>query len=386
MADRRPGPRWLTLIAALAVAGCGGGGVSPSPRVSPDGTPPRSPSGTGSPAADAASPSVPGSVGRVILMTHSSFAISDELLAAFEVEHGARLEVLRAGDAGAMVNQAILTAEAPLADVLFGLDNTFLTRALEADLFVPYEPAGGESLPPELRLDAEWRVTPIDYGDVCLNYDRAAFDDEETPPPASLEDLADPAYRDMLVVQNPATSSPGLAFLLATLVHFGEAGDYTWLDYWADLRANGVVVTAGWEDAYYGRFSGGSGEGDRPIVVSYATSPVAEVVFADPQPEEAPTGVVEEGCFRQIEFAGVLRRPSGPSPLAEAVVDFMLDRRFQEDIPLNMFVFPASEDAAIPEAFTEHAARIEAPLTLDPAVIDDGRERWIGEWTDVVLR
>ncbi|HYI23563.1 MAG TPA: thiamine ABC transporter substrate-binding protein, partial [Candidatus Limnocylindrales bacterium] len=231
-------------------------------------------------------------------MTHDSFAVSDGILEAFEQEHGVEVEVLRGGDAGAVVNQAILTRDNPLADVLFGVDNTFLSRALEEDIFVPYEAEGLDSVPDELQLDPEHRVTPIDYGDVCLNYDRAAL--EGSNPPDTLEDLSDSAFGGALVVENPATSSPGLAFMLATIVRFGEEGDDTWLDYWTGLRANHMLVTAGWEEAYYGSFSGGSGEGDRPIVVSYATSPVAEVVFADPQPAEAPTAVIDDSCFRQI--------------------------------------------------------------------------------------
>ncbi len=213
----------------------------------------------------------------VTLMTHDSFYLPDEVFESFEAEHDARVQLLPAGDAGAMVNQAILTADAPLADVLFGVDNTFLSRALAADLFEPYAPAALAAVPAELQLDPEGRVTPVDFGDVCLNLDRAAFADGELPTPATLEDLADPALAGQLVVENPATSSPGLAFLLATMAYFGEDG---WADYWRALREADVTVASGWEEAYYGRFSGGSGEGDRPIVVSYAASPVAEVLYA----------------------------------------------------------------------------------------------------------
>ncbi|CAN5252201.1 thiamine ABC transporter substrate-binding protein [soil metagenome] len=319
------------------------------------------------------------------LMTHSSFAISDEVLSEFETQHGVRISVLDSGDAGSMVNQAILARDVPLADVMFGVDNTFLSRALDADIFVAHRSPALEQVPAELRLDAQDRVTPIDYGDVCLNYDRAAFEAVEAPPPQTLEDLADPRYRSLLVVQNPATSSPGLAFLLATVAHFGEAGDYSWRDYWADLRTNDVLVTSDWNDAYYGQFSGGSGEGERPIVVSYASSPAAEVVFAETQPAEAPTGVVADGCFRQVEFAGVLRG-ARDERLAQAFIDFMLSERFQADIPLNMFVFPANSSVELPELFAAHAAVIVAPVEIDPLEIGTGRERWIEEWTDVVLR
>jgi thiamine transport system substrate-binding protein len=218
---------------------------------------------------------------------------------------------------------------------------------------------------------------------VCVNWDGDAFG-ADLAPPQKLEDLADPAYRGMLVVENPATSSPGLAFLLATIVRFGEEGGYTWRDYWRELRDNDVLVSAGWEDAYYGSFSGGAGEGDRPLVVSYATSPAAEVYFADPPTNEAPTGVLADGCFRQVEFAGILAGTKAESS-ARALIDFLLSADFQEDVPLQMFVYPADPTASLPDVFVEHAQPIADPITLDPATIGAGREGWIEEWTDVVL-
>jgi thiamine transport system substrate-binding protein len=316
---------------------------------------------------------------ELTLMTHDSFAVSDEVLDELEQEHGIRLQVLRSGDAGVMVNQAILAGDAPLADVLFGVDNTFLSRALQAGIFEAYRSPQLEQVPAALRLDEQDRVTPIDYGDVCVNYDRAAFDDA-LPPPADLADLADERYRGMLVVQNPATSSPGLAFLLATVIEFGDG----WPDYWADLVANDVLVTSGWSEAYYSHFSA-AGDGDRPIVVSYATSPAAEVFFAEEPLEEPPTGVVTSGCFRQVEFAAILSG-TDQRDAAERVIDFMLGRTFQEDVPLNMFVFPANQEAGLPEVFVEHAATVDQPLTMAPDEIDQQREQLIEDWTDVVLR
>lgn len=316
----------------------------------------------------------------VTLLTHDSFNISEEVLTSFEDETGITVELLQSGDAGEMVNQAILTAGNPQGDVIFGVDNTFLSRALEADLFVPYESPELGRVDARYMLDDQHRATPVDFGDVCLNYDREAFTD--TPPPETLEDLTDPVYEGQLVVENPATSSPGLAFLLATVERFGEDG---YLDFWADLRDNDVLVSTGWEDAYYGQFSGGAGEGDRPLVVSYASSPPAEVIFADPQPEEAPTGVIVDSCFRQIEFAGILDGTDNEAG-AQALIDFMLSVQFQEDIPLNMFVFPVVDDADLPEAFVEHTVIPDDPVTMDPSRIQANRDAWIEAWTDTVLR
>jgi thiamine transport system substrate-binding protein len=314
----------------------------------------------------------------VTLLTHDSFAVSDQVRAEFESANHAEVNILRAGDAGAMVNQAILTKDNPLADVLFGVDNTYLSRALDANIFEPYHAAGVDTVPAALRLDARERVTPIDYGDVCVNTDLSAYDAAH-PAPQTLADLTQPAYRSQLVVEDPGTSSPGLAFMLATIAEFGETGAYTWLDYWRDLRANDVAVVSGWEEAYYSSFSGGSGAGDRPLVVSYATSPVAEVYYASPQPTESPTGVITDGCFRQVEFAGVLKGATNPA-LARAFVDFLLSPSLQADIPLQDFVFPAVPTTTLPPVFREFAAVVPQPLTLPPDTIAAKRDGWLTEW------
>ncbi|MEX2547694.1 MAG: thiamine ABC transporter substrate-binding protein [Chloroflexota bacterium] len=320
----------------------------------------------------------------LVVLTHDAFAISDAVMAKFESQHNVDVQILKGGDAGEMVNKAILTKDVPLADVLYGVDNTFLSRALEAGIFEDYASPALPAVPETLRSDTKGAVTPIDYGDVCLNYDKKRFGDN-LPAPDSLEDMADGRYKGMLVVENPATSSPGLAFLLSTIGRFTGPGDSTWQSYWAALRDNDVLVVNDWDTAYYTSFSGGAGEGDRPIVVSYATSPVAEVVFADPPVAEAPTGVITDGCFRQVEYAGVLKGTKEPE-LARAFIDFMLSPDFQSDIPLNMYVFPANNAATIPEVFSDNAAEVTDAITLDPAEIAANREQWVQEWTDVVLR
>ena len=322
------------------------------------------------------------------VVAHDSFDYSEDVMRAFEEETGITVEVLRAGDAGAVVNQSVLSRGNPLGDVLYGVDNTFLSRALNADLFVPYESPLLKGVDEQFLIDPEYRVTPVNFGDVCLNYDVAYFEEIGLALPETLADLTDPAYAGLLAVPNPATSSPGLAFLLATIDQFGEDGDYSYQDFWADLVANDVYVAQDWTDAYYGQFSGSAGsEGDRPLVVSYASSPPAEVYFGDPVPETAPTAaIVADGmCFRQIEFVGIL---DGTDNLeaAQQFVDFMLSRPFQEDLPLTMFVFPVNPEAELPEVFEAYAAIPENPVLMDIDAIDAGRETWIETWTTIVLR
>jgi len=319
----------------------------------------------------------------ITIMTHDSFSVSEKVVKSFEEANNATVAFLQSGDAGAVLNKAILTKDAPLADLLFGVDNTFLSRALEADLFEPYASPMLSDIPGQFKLDESNRALPMDYGDVCINYDKAYFAEHNLAIPQSLEDLTKPDYKGLLVVENPATSSPGLAFLLATVAHFGDS----FTDYWQALKDNEVVVVDGWETAYYNNFSGSSGHGPQPMVVSYATSPAAEVLFAEPPLDDAPTASIlgPDTCFRQIEFVGILKGTQKRA-LAEKFVDFMLSKEFQEDVPLQMFVYPVNPNAALPEAFIKYAQAPEQTPALAPNVIAEKRDTWIQAWTDVVLK
>ncbi len=316
------------------------------------------------------------------IMTHDSFSVSEDVVQSFEDANDAEVVFLQSGDAGSVLNRAILTRDAPFADLLFGVDNTFLSRALEEDIFEPYESPLLDEIPDRYKLDASNRALPVDYGDVCINYDKAYFAENDLAVPQSLEDLTKPEYAGLLVVQNPATSSTGLAFLLATVAHFGDS----FTEYWQDLRENDVVVVDGWETAYYNNFSGSSGRGPQPMVVSYGSSPAAEVIFAEPPLEDAPTASIlgPDTCFRQIEFVGILKGTQNRS-LAENFVDYILSTEFQEDVPLQMFVYPVNPDAALPEEFTRYAQAPEQAASLSPQEIADNRDAWIDAWTDVVL-
>jgi len=314
---------------------------------------------------------------RVVLLTHDSFALSEETLASFTQDTGIEVVIQFAGDAGTMLNQAILTKDNPIADVLFGVDNTFLSRAIDSGIFAPYEAVDISSVSSIFRVQGNL-ATPIDFGDVCVNYDIAALDEAGVAAPQNLGDLTDPVYRDLLVVEDPALSSPGLAFLMATIAAYPDGASYDWKAYWSDLFDNGVAVTANWTEAYTSRFSRSGG--DRPLVVSYASSPSAEVFFGEL--DEAPTGIMTNGCFRQIEFAGVLAGTDNEKA-ARLFIDFLLARTTQEDIPLNMFVYPVNDQAKLPDVFSEFTTLPQNPVITEPGTIEANRERWIQEWTTI---
>jgi thiamine transport system substrate-binding protein len=360
------------VVAAAIVAGCGSDDSSTDSSAS---------STTAS-----ANASTPKAGVTLSLVTYDSFPTGDTSLNAaldtFTSETGIGVRIVVAGDTGTMVTKAELTAGNPEGDVMWGVDNTFLSRAVDADVFAAYESTQLAALDEELTaLVPGHEATPVDFGDVCINYDIAWFAERGVDPPATLRDLVEPAYQDLLVVENPGTSSPGLAFLLATIAEFGD----DWQDYWEDLRGNGVEVVDSWNSAYYERFSGSSGAGPRPLVVSYGTSPPAEVLFADPPRDDAPTAVAADTCFRQVEFAGVLRGTEH-EPEARALVDFLAGATFQSELALNLFVYPARTEVELPEEFTTFSVLPDDPLTVEPAEISEHREEWVDEWTQIVLR
>ena len=374
--------RWVMIAGATALlvgaSACSSGGDA-SPDSVAVGQPPIGPDGTGPATSDE----------TITLVTYDSFPESDtslnDALASFTEQTGIGVEILVAGDAGTMLSKASLTAGNPEGDVMWGIDNTLLSRAVTDEVFEPYV-AGGIA-DGSVTIDGDFttlvpngEATPVDYGDVCINYDIGWFAERGLEPPTTLADLADPAYAGMLVVQNPATSSPGLAFLLATIHEYGLEG---WQEYWSALGANGVEVVDSWTQAYYERFTWAGG-GPTPMVVSYGSSPPAEVIFADPPREDSPTGVIEDTCFRQIEFAGVLRGTDSPDA-ARRLVDFLVGEEFQSELPLNLFVYPANQAVELPQEFIDFAVRPETPRSLDPAVIDANRSVWIDEWTELVL-
>lgn len=325
---------------------------------------------------------LPAEPATLTVMTHDSFAASEEVIQQFEVENNARVQFLFAGDTGTALNRAILAGDTPLADVFYGLDNTFLSRALDEDIFESYFSPWLPEIPDQFKLDPQNRALPVDYGDVCLNYDIAYFEQHRIEPPTTLDSLLLPDYRGLLVVENPAMSSPGLAFLLTTISQYGPDG---YIQYWEALAANDLLVVNDWETAYYSEFSRWGGS--RPIVVSYSSSPPFEVLYAEEPMETPPTAVVTSpgSCYRQIEFVGILRGTSNRA-LAEAWIDFMLSPQFQEDMPMQMYVFPVNPNAVLADAFVRFLAIPTSPASLDPAVIAANREIWLQAWTEAILR
>jgi thiamine transport system substrate-binding protein len=350
-------------ISTLALAACTSGDAEPAP------------SGSTTAAPEASAGASPTS-NEVTVVTHDSFTVPDDVVAAFEMESGLKITFVAPGDGGTLVNQLVLTKDQPLGDVVFGVDNTFASRAIDEGVFADYTseaPAADDAA--EYAVPDSSALTAIDFSDVCLNVDTTWFDANDVAVPATFDDLLKADYEGLLSVTNPATSSPGLAFLLATIAAEGDG----WQDYWTQLNDNGLRVTSSWSDTYYTDFSAPNYGGDYPIVLSYASSPPSEVA-EDGTPA---TAALLDTCFRQVEYAGVLNGAKNPAA-AQQVIDWMLSDDFQASVPDNMYVYPVSTSVTVPQAWTEFAPLATSPWSLAPAEISENRDTWIKEWTDIV--
>ena len=336
-----------------------------------DGARPPSPSGSGT------------TGGSITLVTHDSFALSKAVMADFTTKTGYTVTVVQPGDAGTLVNQLVLTKDAPLGDVTFGIDNTFASRALDEGVVVPPSPAltapaAADGARYRVPSDSTGALTPIDVGDVCVNVDHDWFSAHRLAEPASLADLTKPEYKNLFVTESPATSSPGFAFLLATVSTYGTGG---WQAYWKALKANGVKVDDGWENAWNVDYTAGGGQGQYPIVLSYSSSPVDTVPAGGTAPT---TGALLDTCFRQVEYAGVIAGAKNPAGAA-AFVNFLLSDEVQADIPGSMYMYPVSSSVRVPDDWATWAPLAPHPLSVPAADIAQHRSDWLRQWSDLAL-
>jgi thiamine transport system substrate-binding protein len=314
----------------------------------------------------------------VVLVTHDSFVLPKKLIARFDKESGYHLVVHASGDGGTLTNKLVLTAGDPTGDVAFGVDNTFASRALDANVFATSDvplPAGAEQY---VVPGDDGRLAPIDNGNVCVNIDTGWFTDHDVAAPRSLDDLVKPAYRGLTAVPGATTSSTGLAFLLATIGRYGDG----WADWWTRLVANDATITDGWTQAYETDFTQGGGHGKDPIVVSYDSSPAFTVPKGG---GTSSTTALLDTCFRQVEYAGVLAGADNVQG-ARSFIQFLLSPAAQRALPDAMYVFPVRKGTPLPTAWARYAVQPQHPYTVSPADISAHRDAWLRQWSDIISR
>lgn len=317
--------------------------------------------------ADQATESTGDADSTVTIMTHDSFNVSEELVAEFEAESGYTVTTTSPGDAGAVLNQLILQQDNPTVDAVYGIDNYSADTLLDQDMLTTHDVDLGAADAYTIAADTAGHLAPVDHGQVCVNMDTQWFQDADLTPPETLADLTDPAYEGLLVTTDPTASSPGLAFLVATI-----ADQPDWEGYWTDLLDNGTKIAGGWSDAYYSDFSA-TGEGQYPLVLSYSSSPSAE---------EGRTASLPGTCTQQVEYAGVLAEAANPEG-AKAFIDFLLSQEFQETLPEQMYMYPVRDDVELPEEWAQHAELSTDPIAVDTADVATNRQDWLTTWTEL---
>lgn len=311
----------------------------------------------------------------VTIATHDSWAMSKEVLADFRKQTGITVKIQPQGDGGELTNKLVLTKDNPIADGVYGIDNTFASRAVDEGVFAGLGSAADKVVDAYAAPgDGADQLLPVDTSDVCVNIDDTWFAARGLTPPATLADLVKPAYKGLFVTPGASSSSPGMAFLLATIGAYGEQ----WPAYWKKLMANGTKVTADWTGAYEVDFTA-SGKGDRPIVLSYSSSPP----FTVPEGKDRPTtSALLDTCFRQVEYAGVLKGAEHPAA-ARKFLEFMLSREFQSALPDNMYVYPVLPGASLPPEWAKFAPKAEHPLAVPAGEIAAKRNEWLRQWRDI---
>lgn len=322
---------------------------------------------TGCSIADQAPDSTEETQPTVTIMTHDSFNVPEELVAAFEEESGYTVSTSSPGDAVAVLNQLVLQQDNPTVDAVYGIDSYSAPELLNQDMLTAHNAELGSAEQYTVGTDTEGHLAPIDHGQVCVNVDNEWFDEAGIAPPETLDDLTDPVYAGLFVTTDPTTSSPGIAFLVATITDQDD-----WRGYWQDLLANGTKVAGSWADAYYSDFTS-AGDGDYPLALSYSSSPSAE---------EGRTSSALGTCTEQVEYAGVVENAAQPEG-AKAFIDFMLDTEFQTSLPDEMYMYPVDDSVALPEAWEQHAELADEPITTDLTEVDENREAWLTAWTDL---
>ena len=315
------------------------------------------------------------------ILTYDSFAVSSDLVEAFENENNVKLQFIEAGAGGEVIARAVLTKDDPIADVIIGFDFSQFGKVFANDILEAYDSPELANIPEIYQLDAESRALPFNFGEICINYDKKYFADHDLAVPASLDDLLKPEYKGLLVTQDPSASNTGIGFLIATIEQYGEDG---FVDYWNELIRNGLVIGNSWSSTYYTNFSAASGSGEQPMVVSYTTSPAAEFIYSETG--DAPTdSLTSDGmCYRSIEFCGILKNTKNPD-LAKKFIDAFIGKEWQEDLPMQMFVYPVNEQAELPEEFELYGKPAVNPVMPDPERVAEKHDEWVRTWAEEVL-
>lgn len=305
----------------------------------------------------------------LVVYTYDSFAstIAVKTIPIFEKMYDVKVKVLSFGDAGSVLSRIILEKESPRADVIVGLDQALLKKAVDAGVLEKYQSPKLSNIVLESLKDPSDFGTPYDYGAIAIVYNTESID----KPPTSFEELLNARWKRSLVVEDPRTSSTGLAFLLWTI---GVYGEENFLNYWSRLKDSILTVTPGWDEAFNLLELG-----EADMMVSYATD--GAYSYHEYGVLKYMPIAMQEGAFVQVEYASIVKGAANRD-LAEKFIDFLLSEGFQREVPLNQWMYPVVE-VEMPEAF-EYALKIDKTVSIDYEIVSEKLDSWLDSWAELM--
>jgi len=298
----------------------------------------------------------------------SEYGLGPKIIPKFEEQCNCKIKMVSKGDAGQVLTTLVLEKENPKADVVIGLDNSLIQKAIEKKVLEEFTPKNIGIVPKDIGFYKKGFLTPFDYGFIAFVFDSKKIEAELN----EFDSLLDSRLEKKIVIQNPRTSSPGLALLFWSIEVYGDPG---YKEFWKEFKPNILVVTDGWDES-----AGLFRAGEAPMYLSYATSPAYYAEFEDINHFLAAE--FEEGHYIQVEGIGIVKGTKNRK-LAEQFIEFMLTEEAQKEIPFTQFMFPVNKNIELPKAF-EYAVMPDKKLELDPELIEEKQEEWISEWEKII--
>lgn len=331
--------------------------------------------------------------GTLKILTYDIAAFSDDMLTNFTEQTGFAVELVYTDDAGGILEIMLQTQGSPQVDLAVGLDNTYLQTALDFCLLTVNNVDTSNVDPNVMALYDGPKAVPFDQGHVCLNYDESVVDGENLTEPQTLWNLTESQWTDKTVFPSPLTSSPGRAFMVATIDYFENDLDpnTTAFDWWKAMADNGATFTSGWTEAYEIHYSGGYGAwvdghlGDAAMTVSYCHSPGVEAYYGGNWTSSTSL-VLPRATFHQVEYGGLVNG-GGNQEAANAFLTFLLSEDINRNMPENNLMQSVLNNATWPE---EEGYRYHTDLpTLNANITTEriGQEMddWLMAWTNATV-
>ena len=334
----------------------------------------------------------------VRLLTHKEFQLPEEALEEFTEKTGIEVLVFLEEDATSMVNLLERSSNNPVADVVLGIDSLERRRVTEKRLVEPYRPIAIDRLDPSLVLQ-DAMLTPVSQLAACLNRSKSRYEVQERrldrlpdqgslplQAPTEIDDMLERQHAETAVIPNPLSSRLGVYFLVALeRLHPEDVEGVTpWPKLLDEMLRWGLEVAPSWEEAWFSRFQPSAGpESTETRSLTWGSSgmPSVSVRFIPELPEEVDVAVIDSGCIKVVNYAGIIsntpnRRDAG------RLVDSFIEPLFQYGVPDRYGSRPARTDIVRTEAWRRFGVNVTA-IPIDEWRIGPLWQQWLLTWKQV---